>query len=415
MRVLGLVTEYNPFHNGHLYHLEKSKEVTGCDTVVCVMSGNFIQRGLPALINKWARTEMALRNQIDLVIELPVYYAVSSAEFFAYGAVKLLDSLGVVDSICFGSECGEVDILNMIAKVLVDQPELFKKELGNYLDQGLSFPVARSLSLQEYFSLNSKNDSALIKVIINQPNNILGIEYIKALHKLKSRIRPYTIKRFKADYNSIARYGNIASATAIRKMLKSGNIGLIKTVVPESSFEVLNNQLSQGRGPVFLDSFESVLLSEIRRMSPASLKEITDVSEGIENRIKRAAQVSGLMTELLAGIKTKRYTLTRVQRILINILLNLSKDTFDNFNRNGGPQYIRVLGFSSKGRELLSKIKNSPLPLVTTPSDFLSSCTPIQMEMLNADILASDIYCIGYPSPSQRQGGQDFYQRIQSV
>lgn len=415
MKVLGLITEYNPFHNGHLYHLEKSKEVSGCDTVVCIMSGNFIQRGLPALVNKWARTEMALANHVDLVIELPVYYAVSSAEFFAFGAIKLLDSLGVVDSVCFGSECGEVEILNMVAKVLVEEPEDYRYLLGNHLRQGISFPTARSLALQNYFNRSNKNDSALIKLVVNQPNNILGIEYIKALYKLKSKIQPATIKRYTADYNSIKLFGNIASATAIRKILKSDNLDIINGVVPPPSYEILDREFREGRGPVFADSFESILLSTIRKMNVSHLKNITDISEGIENRIKKAAQNSGSFHDLLVKIKTKRYTLTRLQRILIHILLGLSKDFFNSFHSIGGPPYIRVLGFSSKGKELLSKIKSSSLPLVTTPSDFLRTCSPFQKEMLEADILASDIYSLGYPVPSQRIGGQDFYQRILSI
>ena len=199
MKVLGLVTEYNPFHNGHLYHVEESKKVTGCDTVVCIMSGNFIQRGQPAIVNKWARTEMALRNQIDLVIELPVYYSVSSAEFFAYGAIKLLDSLGIIDSVCFGSEYNDIEILSTVARTLIHEPLIYKDKLSYYLGQGLSFPKARALALDHYFSQSGEEDSKLIGTIMNQPNNILGIEYIKALYKLKSRIKPTTIKRHRCS------------------------------------------------------------------------------------------------------------------------------------------------------------------------------------------------------------------------
>lgn len=413
MSVLGLITEYNPFHNGHLYHLENSKEITGCDTVVCIMSGNFIQRGQPALINKWARAKMALNNKVDMVIELPVHYSVSSAEFFAYGAIKLLDSLGIVDYVCFGSEYGNTDTLGSIAEVLVKEPDSFKKNLSEYLGKGLSFPAARSLALQDYFKQANHDDYEVIKSVIIQPNNILGVEYIKALLKLKSNIKPITIKRFKADYNSYIRFGNIASATAIRKMLKSDDLHVIKAVVPPSTYEILNCELSEGRGPVFLESFESAILSTIRRMNLCELERIFDVEEGMENRIKKTSQQTGTLPEFLHALKTKRYTLTRLQRILIRILLGLTKESFDTFNLVGGPQYIRVLGFSKKGEELLSKIKSSsPLPLVTSPSDFLHKCNPLQKSMLNADILASDIYCLGYPSPSQRTARQDFFQPI---
>ncbi len=415
MKVLGLITEYNPFHNGHLHHLEKSREITGCDTVVCVMSGNFIQRGLPALTNKWSRAEMALNNQVDLIIELPVYYAVSSAEFFAHGAVKLLDSLGFVDSLCFGSECGEIDLLKIIAFVLAEEPAAYKEKLCRRLEEGLSFPAARSLALQDYFSQNSPNDLALVRALIDKPNNILGIEYMKALKRLNSTIKPSTIRRYKADYNSYKQYGSIASATAIRKILASNELEVVKSVVPESSYNILRREISEGRGPVFSESFELAILSMLRKMSSEELRGVNDVTEGIENRIIKAAQESGSLSELLDRIKTKRYTLTRLQRILTCILLGLSRDNLETFNSAGGPQYIRVLGFSEKGEELLGKIKASSLPLVTNLPVFLKNCTALQKKMLEADILASDIYCLGYPSASERLGGQDFYQKIITV
>ena len=415
MKVLGLVTEYNPFHNGHLYHVEESKKVTGCDTVVCIMSGNFIQRGQPAIVNKWARTEMALRNQIDLVIELPVYYSVSSAEFFAYGAIKLLDSLGIIDSVCFGSEYNDIEILSTVARTLIHEPLIYKDKLSYYLGQGLSFPKARALALDHYFSQSGEEDSKLIGTIMNQPNNILGIEYIKALYKLKSRIKPTTIKRHKVAHNSHVRYDNYASATAIREMLKSTDFDTVKAVVPPSTSEIIVRELSQGRAPVLLDSFDTILLSTIRKMVPSDINAITDVGEGMENRIKKAAQAAGTISQLLISVKTKRYTLTRLQRILMRILLGLSEETFKSFNSNGGPQYLRVLGFSNKGKELLNKIKSSSLPLISTVPDFLRSCNIIQKEMITADILASDIYSLGYPSFSQRSGGQDYYQKIISI
>ena len=415
MKVLGLITEYNPFHNGHLYHIEKSKEITGCDTVICVMSGNFIQRGQPALFNKWARTEMALRNQVDLVIELPVYYSVSSAEFFAYGAIKLLDSLGIIDSVCFGSEYDDIKILSTIARTLIHEPLIYKDKLSYHLGQGLSFPKARAFALDHYFSQSEEEDSKLIKLIMNQPNNILGIEYIKALYKLKSSIKPATIKRHKAAHNSHVQHDNYASATAIREMLKSNDFDTVKAVVPASTYEIMVEELSQGRAPVLLDFFDIILLSTIRKMVTADIKTISDVGEGMENRIKKAAQVACTIDQLLISVKTKRYTLTRLQRILVRILLSLSEETFNSFNSNGGPQYIRVLGFSNKGKELLSKIKSSSLPLISTVPDFLRSCNIIQKEMITADILASDIYSLGYPSFSQRSGGQDYYQKIISI
>jgi len=412
MRVLGIVAEYNPFHNGHLHHIQKSTEIAGSDYTVCVMSGNFIQRGLPALVNKWSRAEMALLNNIDLVIELPVYYSLSSAEQFAFGSVSILNSLGIVDSICFGSECGNIKILDEIAKILSEEPEEFKKSLAKHLDTGVSFPSARTLALKDCIKYQSSNTLA---DITSQPNNILGIEYIKALIKLKSKIKPLTIKRFKADYNSTETKTEIASATSIRKIILEKDFGMVKRVMPTSAFEILKREIDQGCGPVLPEAFETAILTYLRKTDIKSLANNPDVTEGIENRIKKASLSSSSLAELLVKIKTKRYTLTHIQRIITCALLGLNKEDSDLFNANGGPQYIRILGFNSKGKELLSKIKSSHLPLVTAPHDFLRKCNPVQSKMLNADITATDIFCLGYPDKSQRKAGQDFYQKIISV
>jgi len=412
MRILGIVAEYNPFHNGHIYHIEKAKEITECNYVVCVMSGNFIQRGLPALINKWSRTEMALLNNVDLVIELPVYYSLASAEQFAFGSVSILNSLGIVDSICFGSESGNANALDYIAGILAEEPEEFKESLVKYLKTGISFPSARTLALNDYIC--SQDDTSLSK-ITTEPNNILGIEYIKALKRLGSKIKPFTIKRYKTGYNSTNCNDKIASAAAIRKILLSGDLDQIKSVMPDSAFEILKREINQGRGPVSLDAFENAILTQLRKSDNKSLSNIPDVSEGIENRIKKASLSSGSLSELLTKIKTKRYTHTRIQRIIACNLLEINKKDSEEFNSHGGPQYIRVLGFNSKGKELLSKIKSSSLPLVTTPHDFLKKCNPIQAKMLNADILATDLFSLGYADKSQRKAGQDFYQKIISI
>lgn len=412
MHVLGIVAEYNPFHNGHNYHIEKAKEITGCDYVVCVMSGNFIQRGLPAFLNKWARTEMALLNNADLIIELPVYYSLSSAEQFAFGSVSILNSLGIVKSICFGSESGDIEKLLPAAEIFSHEPEEFKSFLVKHLETGVSFPSARTLALNDYLKLHEK---IISPKLTTEPNNILGIEYIKALIKLESKIKPYTIKRIKSDYHSTAYEGKIASAAVIRKLLFENNLKEIKNLIPQTALEILQREINQGRCPVSIESFENAVLAQFRKSDIYSLISIPGVSEGIENRIIKAALNCGSLSELLEKIKTKRYTLTRIQRIIMCSLLGINKKLSEEFNSSGGPQYLRVLGFNSKGKELLSKIKSSSLPIVTSPQDFLKKCTPCQAKMLNADILATNIFSLGYPDKSQRKAGQDFYQKIISV
>ena len=214
--ILGIVSEYNPFHNGHLHHLEVSKQITKTDFSVVVMSGNFVQRGDTSLINKWVKTEMALKAGIDLVIELPTVYAISSAENFADGAIKILNSLGVVDFVSFGSEIGEITPLNDIANILYREPKEFSSLITAQLKSGLSFPRAREIAINQFFGTSKKYSE-----ILNNPNNILGIEYLKSLKKHRSHIRPLTIKRDYSDYNSTKIKKGIASATAIRTMIEN--------------------------------------------------------------------------------------------------------------------------------------------------------------------------------------------------
>ena len=215
--VLGIISEYNPFHNGHMHHLQECKKNTKCDGVICIMSGNFMQRGGPAIIDKWKRAQMAIENGVDLVIELPTYYAVSSAEFFAYGSVSILNSLEIVNNLFFGSECGDIKSLTKIAQTLVEEPWEFKEILKRNINSGLTFAKARELALIEF-----TNDN-YIENIISSSNNILGIEYIKAILKLNSPIVPFTLKREGSSYNDKLLSTSFSSATSIREALKNKN------------------------------------------------------------------------------------------------------------------------------------------------------------------------------------------------
>ncbi len=416
MKVLGLITEYNPFHNGHLFHLRQSKALSGADYTLCVMSGNFIQRGEPALINKWARARMALEAGVDAVIELPTVYAMASAEFFAHGAVSILEKTGIVDFICFGSEHGRIEALDSIAKVLVDEPESYKAALRLQLSKGISFPAARELAVKDYFK--SHGDPELhMEEVMGSSNNILGIEYLKAIRKLESRIIPLTIRRVGSAYNSAEFTGGMSSATSIRKHLQGEPLQASRTalsgVLPAPSLSILSEELQNGRGPVFPADFENILLAGLRKASPEELQLLPDVSEGLENRIKEAACQSGTFSELVDNIATKRYPRTRVQRILFNSMLGVTSDETDRFNRHGGPQYIRVLGFNKKGRELLSQMnRKASLPVVVKTADFKNSCNPLLKRMLELESLATDLYVLGCKNPAFRKAGQEFTQNV---
>ena len=431
MSVLGIVAEYNPFHNGHKYHIQQSKALSGTDSVVCVMSGNFIQRGEPAIVDKWARTEMALMSGVDLVIELPVIYAMSSAEFFAFGAVKILDSLGIVDCISFGSETGSSDELELIADILNAEPEKYKSSLKDNLSKGLSFPAARENALIGYL-IASGYESDNFSEIIKSSNNILGIEYIKALKKLQSKIKPQTIKRIANAYNSETLEGDISSATAIRKHIltieslrnpyiadtsKALNISAVMDsfakVLPTHSFDIMLREFNEGRGPVFSSDFENIILSSLRRMNIEEIKKLPYIAEGLENRFKAAADNSGSLDELIENINTRRYTRTRIQRCLFSILSGLKNEEFLEFNLHGGPQYIRVLGFNSIGRKLLSKINKSAfLPVIVKTADFKNSCNPLLSRMLQIEAASTDQYELACSNPENKKSGQEFTRNI---
>lgn len=407
MKICGIVAEYNPFHNGHLYHIQKSKEITNSDIIVAVMSGNFIQRGLPALFDKWTRTKIAIQNGVDMVIELPTCFATSSAEYFAHGSIGILDSLNVVNSLCFGNECEDIEILKRIASVLFHEPDEYKRYLQNELKKGTSYPIARSNALKSF--LKKEFDEKTLNLVLLDSNNILGIEYLKAFQAFDSPIIPYSIKRTGGNYNSTAIYDNICSSTAIREMFKTGKIEKLSEVVPENCYNILSQELISGRSPMFIENFEKEILYEIRKMSLTDLNNILDINEGLENLVKKAASECVNLSDLIETIKSKRYTRTRIQRILIHLLLGIQKDLVEN--NKCSPQYARILGMSKNGEKALPYIiNNSRIPIITSVSKFLkgSNISETQQKMLELDILASNIYTLGYQIPNYKKINLDY-------
>lgn len=368
LNVTGIITEYNPLHKGHVFHIKKAKEMTNADALVCVMSGNFVQRGIPSIIDKWTKTKMALLNGIDLVIELPVIYSLSSAEFFSYGAVSLLNALGIVNSICFGSETGKIDSLYALANLLYNEPYEYKLLLKDSLDKGLSFPSARSSALRNFFSnydysLDIKDD---IEELLNSSNNILGIEYCKSILKLKSTIKPFTIKREGASYNSESLNYNYVSATAVRKYLKNGNseIDELLKYLPLESFNLLKELIQNGYPFIFEDSIVPFIKYK-HYASNSDITELPDVSEGIHNKIYKNLETASSYDDLISSIKSKRFTYTRISRILCQFFIGFENaDTFHL--RNNTCPYARILGFNENGAEVLKKAKlSSSIPLIT--------------------------------------------------
>ena len=390
--VVGIVAEYNPFHNGHLYHLLESKKLSSSDYTIAVISGNFVQRGDVSIIDKWSKAEMALKNGIDLVIELPTLYSISSAENFAFGSMRILDSLGIVNAVSFGTEQTDINTLDKFATVLFNEPKEYISVLNHELSKGISYPKARENALWLYL-----NDIRKYANVLSSPNNILGIEYLKALKKLKSNMIPIAIPRNKVGYNSTEIVNNFASATSIRQMLITRNTKDIYKVMPESSYEILNNCVSNGQYVSSIAQYEKEIIYILRKLSIEEIANIPDVTEGLENLIKEAANSCNNIQEFINIVKSKRYTQTRIQRILVYALLGITKKDMINLNKTN--PYIRVLGFNSKGRDLLSAIvsENPKLNIITSVKKFMDS-NPNRnlMSILEKDIFATNVYTLGY-------------------
>lgn len=392
-KVLGIIAEYNPFHNGHLYHVNESKKAVNADYTVAVISGNFVQRGDTSLVDKWSKAEMAIKNGVDLVIELPVIYSISSAENFAEGSIKLLNSLNIVDYISFGSELCDVNVLNEFAEVLYEEPKEFVSVLNHELSKGFSYPKARENALLMYL-----NDIRKYANILSSPNNILGIEYLKALKKYKSPIIPVSINRNKVDYNSTEIVDGFASATAIRKIALTNDVWSLRQAMPKTSFDIMYECLRAGKTVSSLAKFEKEIIYNLRRMSISEIANLPDVSEGLEYSIKNAANSCNTIDELVNIVKSKRYTTTRIKRILVYCLLGITKKDMQNSRKLNTP-YVRVLGFNEKGKELLGGIchVNPKLEVITSVKKFMeTSNNKIAKSMLEKDIFATDIYTLGF-------------------
>ena len=397
--VLGIISEYNPFHNGHLHHLNESKKMSHSDYSVAIMTGNFTQRGEPSIVDKWSKTKMAIENGIDLVIELPTLYAISSAENFAAGAIKILDSLGIVDYLSFGSECNDISILTDVADVLYNEPAEYKTLLAHELSKGESFPKAREKALMMYL-----NDVRRFANVLSSPNNILGIEYLKALKRQKSNIKPITIKREGSSHNDaiISRSSKITSATAIRNVCLSNDFSLLENVLPDSSYTILTESIKMGNIVKNLSAFDKEIIYTLRKMSIEEIANLPDVSEGLEFALKSAANECNSVVELLSIVDTKRYTKTRFQRILLYAILGITKKDMQ-ISKNIKP-YIRVLGFNNKGKGILSEIsKNNPkLELVSSVKKFMDKGPNKNLRlMMEKDIWATNVYTLGYEYESK--------------
>jgi predicted nucleotidyltransferase len=410
MRTVGIIVEYNPLHNGHVYHYQQSRIVSAADAVVAVMSGNFLQRGEPALVNKWARAEMALAMGVDLVIELPVAYSSQPAEWFAYGAVSALDATGIVDAFCFGSESGDMTPLRDIARRMHQEEADFGGELQKQLKQGVSYPRAYGAAVREYLASSGGMEALLDEDEFSKPNNTLGLHYLMALERLNSRMEPLTLHRIKAEYNQTDITDQvIASATAIRKLLlEEQRLNAAQHFVPDYTYRILQREWQAGRAPIHWECFATPLIHLLVQQSAPELAGYAEVSEGLEHRIKRVLvemnyHSSPVIEQLLSLLKTKRYTRTKLQRMLLRILLHHRKEYLTREVLAQGVPYLRVLGYSSKGRELLRRMKH------TAKAPVVTKVTRCDSPMLDMDIRASAVYSLAYDDAQASELFSDYY------
>ncbi|MDQ0155898.1 nucleotidyltransferase [Robertmurraya andreesenii] len=382
MQATGIVVEYNPFHNGHAFHLEKTKAITKAEIVIAVMSGQFLQRGEPALLPKWMRAKMALLAGVDIVVELPYQFATQKADTFAFGAVSLLGAMGC-ESICFGSESGEIEPFLTTLQFLEENKEEYDNQIRDYLDQGFNYPSALS---HAFLSLHP-NDAV---VDLSKPNNILGFQYVKAVKELKLSMTAHTVARTSTDYHDQDFSSDtIASATSIRRALFSedGTLEKVLPYIPETTALVLQDYLEHYQHFQQWENYWPFLKYRLIQATAGELSNIYEVEEGLENRVMRAALEASSFQEFMTKIKTKRYTWTRLQRMCVHILTNTTKKEMEA--RMDKASYIRLLGMNEKGRTYLNNWKkNASLPLV-------SKLSALDFDDVALDVRASRIYSLG--------------------
>lgn len=367
---VGIIAEYNPFHSGHKLHITNTRALTGADNIIAIMSGSFVQRGEPAILDKFSRTRMALTNGVDMVLELPVRYAAGSADVFAMGAVESLDKSGIVDALSFGTEAGDIELFKEAAELLADETKEFSQAVKEEMGNGISYAAARQAALTRVLSRDMS--------FLSLPNNILALEYLKALKKLKSSIMPVTVRREISDYNSTQLTGRISSAAAIRHSIFSGEWDTALAAVPADCRSMLK-EVVFGKKP-HIDSYSEVLKYILRTKSANELAQIDDISEGLENRILAASDLP-TVSEIADAVKSKRYAHSRVRRALLHIILGITKaDAAKNVD------YIRVLGFRRDKAYLVSELtQKASVPVITNIKN-------APADLIRQELFATDIY-----------------------
>ena len=414
MNTIGIIAEFNPFHNGHLHLIETCKETLKADRCIVIMSGDFVQRGAPALVDKFTRAKMALNCGADVVIELPVYYALGSAEFFARGAVSILDKLGCIEYLCFGSECGNIDLLTNAARILNEEPDFFKDVLAKELKKGQSFAAAREAALfaclESDKSLQSEKDKAQESCdssVLSAPNNILGVEYIRALQDRNSKIKPYSIKRVGEGYHS-KEIDEFSSASAIRsgifsitaKSSVSDSDMINSNCIDFSAFEhsvpaACISLLKDYEGS-FADTDKLSLPLNYKLLSEKNngFTKYLDVTEDLSNKITSAIENFSTFDQFCTALKTKDLAYSRISRALCHILLNITASNMDEYKADGYTSYARILGMKKASSDLVKLMReNASIPVIGNLKEAGGSAlSDLQKRLFEETLLASQIY-----------------------
>ncbi len=402
MKITGIIAEYNPFHNGHAYQIAKIKEETDSDYVIVAMSGDFVQRGEPAITDKYERTRMALSCGADLVLELPALFSCASAEYFARAGVALFTRMGCIDYLCFGAENADLSRLNKIADILADEPRSYQDALNRYLREGKNFPAARILALKSYLSAESSGtalETEQLASLLSTPNNILGIEYLKALKICRSQITPYPILREGAGYHDTDILLKNASASAIRQTLKQAaasdaapDLAALSAAMPPEAFRIFSEHPAS---PAYLEADDfSGILNYLLLFYPAeALACFADCNIEIANRLKKNLREFSSFTQFAALIQSRDITYARMSRIFTHILLHMTAEDYEQAKQLGYVPYLRPLGFKKSSSDVLGEIKkHTDIPLIGKLANARQTLSDDACRLLEKDIFAADLY-----------------------
>lgn len=393
MKICAVICEFNPFHYGHLKCLNQAKEKSGTDAIMCIMGGNFSQRGEAMVVNKHIRARIAIENGADIVVQIPTAYATSSAEIFALAGVKIANSFSNVTHLAFGVETKKPELLTELANFFLNEPKEFKTALKKHLAEGNSLVVSRQKALEDMAMVDKIKLSEITEAvnILGKPNNILAIEYLKALIKTNSKIIPVFIDRSESNYNSKELNGKNTSAMAIRaKLYKKGKVKSVKKYMPEIAYHILKQEVKT-YGLPNQNVFNDLCMYVAKTKSPAEIKEYFDVTEGLENRIAEYSKLTKDLNEFLINVKTKRYTYARLKRIILSMLLNIKAETVNAIYEIDKLPYIKVLAFRGGNKELLKSV-DANTNLVIRVNNVEKKRSGLYLELCQIEDRANQVY-----------------------